>query len=401
MPGNNNVESRAATIGASAFATLPWGQLRLISSIAFLSVAAMMNIAPLLPLVKSDLNLTDTWSALLTSATILTHTLLQLPGGQVTDSLGARRTVQLGVTIMGLAVIATALAPNVPLLLLSRMLIGVGTSLSFVAGLTFTNQVVPADRRVLGQSVFGATASLGILTVLLFSEQVAAVGGWRGTFMVEGIAILIFGWYVALNLRGDGARRNNVSAPWAETVRRGTLYLLGVAHVITYGIFIGVTTWVVTFLFRNHGVGLEWAGPLSALFTISAIVGRLIGGAYSMGRERSVIIWSCLVSAITVGLIPIVPGLWAALLMTILFGWFVSVPFGAIFSYASLTSHRPASGRELSLINFIANIGALVFPPVVGSALDLTGSFTVGFGILALAGLAGSAALVAFLPQAR
>jgi fucose permease len=80
------------------------------------------------------------------------------------------------------------------------------------------------------------------------------------------------------------------------------------------------------------------------------------------------------------------------------FGWFVSVPFGAIFSYAVLLSGRLTSGRELSLINFIANLGALAFPPVVGYALDVTGSFAVGFGSLAAVSLAGTIALAAWLP---
>jgi MFS transporter, ACS family, D-galactonate transporter len=382
----------------SAFSTLPWGQLRLISSVAFLSVAAMMNLAPLLPLIKMDLVLSDTWLALLTSATILTHTLLQMLGGQMTDSLGVRRTVWLGVTFMGVGVLASGFAPSLILLFFCRLAIGVGTALSFVAGLTFTHRVVPAKRRVLGQSVFGAAASLGILVILLTSERLASLGGWRTTLVLEGLFILAFGWYVASRLSDDGSHAGTATSTWGEAIRQRIFYLLGLAHVITYGVFIGLTTWVVTFLYRDHGIGLEWAGPLAALFALSAIGGRLLGGVFSVGRERSVIVLSCLISALATTLLPWLPSIALALLVVALFGWFVSVPFGAIFSFASVASGRPVSGREISVINFIANLGALAFPPLVGLALDLTGSFVVGFGVLGGIGLVGTAVLALALP---
>ena len=260
---------------------------------------------------------------------------------------------------------------------------------------------MPANNRVLGQSVFGAAASLGILVVMLLSERLASVGGWRGAFIIEGIFILGYGWYVGLNLAGSGQHKPAAAVSRRRALGQGIFYVLGIAHVITYGIFIGVTSWIVTFLFRDFGIGLEWAGPLSALLTLGAIVGRLVGGMFSRGREHTVIIVSCVVSTVSVGLLPLVPSLATALLVALVFGWFVSVPFGAIFSYSSLTSGRPASGREISVINFVANTGALAFPPLVGLALDFTGSFVVGFGVLAAIGAVGCGTLMLLLPKPR
>ncbi|MHB1416548.1 MAG: MFS transporter [Chloroflexota bacterium] len=183
--------------GFEAFRTLPWVQLRLIVVIPFLIMVAMLNFAPLLPQVREELGLSNTWVAFLTSATLLTHTFLQLLGGHITDSLGAKRSVTVGIGIAGVAVVASGLAPNLPLLLLSRLLLGVGTAMAFIAGLAFTNGLVSAEKRIPAQSIYGAAASAGVLTMLLFSERVADFGGWRVAFVAEGAAILVFGLLVA------------------------------------------------------------------------------------------------------------------------------------------------------------------------------------------------------------
>jgi hypothetical protein len=114
-----------------------------------------------------------------------------------------------------------------------------------------------------------------------------------------------------------------------------------------------------------------------------------------------VILAAVLGTALATGLLPLAPNAWLAVLLLLALGWFASLPFGALFFYASLLSERLGSARGLSLINFVANIGAFAFPPAVGYALDISGTFVVGFGAISVVGLLGLAALIAWLPRAR
>ncbi|MCL4466246.1 MAG: MFS transporter [Chloroflexi bacterium] len=395
--------TRVTSIGAatSAYAELPWGQLSLSSAAAFLVTAAMLNFAPLVPAVRAEFGISNVWAGLLTSATVLTHTVLQLPAGQVSDSLGSRRTIALGVAIIGLSVLASGFAGGVETLLLWRMLLGVGTAIAFVGGLTYASTLVAPQRRVLAQSVYGAAANLGTLAMLLISERLAAFGGWREALVIEGAATLAIGLLIAWRLQSNGAHAAGPALSWGATLRETPLWLLGLAHLVTYGAFTGVTSWVVTFLWERYGVGLEWAGPLAALLTLGAFLGRLFGGPFSLGRQRTVVVWSCFAAAVSLGWAPLAPSLPLSLLALFAFGWFFSLPFGAVFSYASLVSGRPASGREISFINGVANVGALSFPPLIGYALDSTGSYVAGFGMVAAIGMGVSLALGLWLPRAR
>ena len=48
--------------------------------------------------------------------------------------------------------------------------------------------------------------------------------------------------------------------------------------------------------------------------------------------------------------------------------------FGAIFSYVFLISDKDVPLETSSVINFVANLGALAFPPLIGYLLDVAGS---------------------------
>ena len=379
--------------------SFPWGQLILVSAIPMSAMGAILNFAPLLPLVREEFGITNAWAGMLASSAILAHTLMQLPGGQVADGLGAKRAIGLGLSLIALSVLASGLAPNLPLLLLCRFALGAGTAISFIAGLSFINTVISPGRRVVAQGMFGAAGNLGVLLVLLLSERVAAVGGWRGAFVLEGVLILALVPLSMRRLLPDGKRLRATSPSWSETLRHSHLYLLGLAHVLTYGIFMALATWIATFLWQSRGVGLEWAGPLAAFLALSGVAGRALGGVLSVGRERQVVLLSCFATAFGTLLVPLLPTTPATVLGLLLAGWFASVPFGAIFSYASLISERGTSGRDFSLINFVANVGALVFPPLVGCALDAAESFVLGFGVVGAVGIVGSVAVALWLPR--
>jgi nitrate/nitrite transporter NarK len=300
--------------------------------------------------------------------------------------------------VVAISTMASALAPNMEALLLCRFILGVGTATVFVSALVLVNLVVPPERRVVAQGLFGASANVGVLMVLLFSEGVARWQGWRGVFLIEGVLILGMVWLFASKLRIEGNASRATPPAWGELLRDRPLYLLGLAHTLTYGVFTALSTWMATFLWERYGIGLEWAGPLAALLPASSVVARSIGGALSVGRERQVIVLCSLATAAGVALMPLAPGPIPAVLDLLVLGWSASLPFGAIFSYISLVSPKGASGGGFSLVNFVGNVGALAFPPVIGYALDTTGSFGPGFWLMAAVGMAGGAAVALRLP---
>ena len=139
---------------------IPWGALLLVLSAPLLVMVAMVNFAPLLPMVREEFALSNAWVGALTSATILSHTVLQLPAGHLADRIGAKRLVEVGAGVVAISTMASALAPNMEALLLCRFILGVGTATVFVSALVLVNLVVPPERRVVAQGLFGASANV-------------------------------------------------------------------------------------------------------------------------------------------------------------------------------------------------------------------------------------------------
>ena len=165
-------------------APMPWIQVLLIACGPLVAFASMVNFAPILPIVREEFGLSNSWAGILASATLLSHTILQLPGGQLTDHIGGKRALSLAVTLVGVSLIASGLAPNFALLLVARFILGAGTGLTFIAGIAFIHSVVPPEKRVIAQGVFGGAGNLGVLLVLLFSERIASLVTLRGVFLV-------------------------------------------------------------------------------------------------------------------------------------------------------------------------------------------------------------------------
>ncbi len=364
-----------------------------------LAMGAVLNFAPILPLLQQEFGLTDTWSGALISATILTHTLLMIPGGQIADAIGAKRAMVLGQLIIGASLASAGLSSALGMLLLFRLTLGVGTALSLVSGLAFVNSVVSIDKRPVAQGVYGGGANTGILLALLFSRQLANFGGWRGAFLIESLFALAIASLSAARLRSTPPRPYSSSLRWRDTLSRRPLYLLGLANALTYGSYMAIAAWTATFLWRTDGIDLVLAGPLAAVMGVSAVIARGVGGALSAGRERQIIVGSCLATAASIGLAPLAPGLVLQVSALLVFGWFSSVPFGAIFSITSRESDAASIGRSFGVVTFVSNLGALAFPPIIGYVLDTTASFAFGFGIVAAACVAGSVVLALWLPR--
>ena len=63
--------------------------------------------------------------------------------------------------------------------------------------------------------------------------------------------------------------------------------------------------------------------------------------------------------------------------------WFASINFGAIFQLASRATSPDSMGGLVGFINFLANIGAVLFTLLFGWMKDAAGSFGWSFAVLA------------------
>jgi EmrB/QacA subfamily drug resistance transporter len=148
----------------------------------------IVNIA--LPAAQRDLGFSDASRQWVVTAYALAFGSLLLIGGRVADRLGRRTALLIGVVVFGVGSGLGGAAPDLAVLLIARVLQGVGGALLAPAAVaTVTVTFVDPKERATAFSVFGAIAAVGGALGLLLGGVLTEHVDWRSTLFVNlGIA---------------------------------------------------------------------------------------------------------------------------------------------------------------------------------------------------------------------
>jgi MFS family permease len=112
-----------------------------------------------------------------------------LASGALGDALGRRRTYVVGLAVMGLGALGSALAPWTAVFVGARVLEGLGGAAILACGLAILAHGYPeAADRARATGVWGASVGLGITAGAILAAALDVGSGWRETYVVVGAA---------------------------------------------------------------------------------------------------------------------------------------------------------------------------------------------------------------------
>jgi len=111
--------------------------------------------------------------------------------GFLSEILGRRKIMI--ITILGMAVFTClgGLAPNVPVFIAFRVLVGIFAGAMIPVDLAYLAEIAPAKRRGLIMGSIGVSWPLGSLLATLVASQVLPAFGWRGLFFLAILPALV------------------------------------------------------------------------------------------------------------------------------------------------------------------------------------------------------------------
>ena len=273
---------------------LPHAPLWLLALITFSGTMAMHIFVPALPAVAADLGASTAATQLTLSFYIAGLALGQLVYGPISDHLGRRPVLIVGMAVYALAGLAAMLSPTIHALIAARLFQALGGCAGLVLGRAIVRDSASGGDAARNLSLMNLVVVAGPGLAPLIGSALAAIAGWRSIFVVLctlGVTNLLLTWW--LLPESSGGRRHDwltVLRSYAHLLRsrRFVGYALGGSCATTsiYG-FIGAAPFIfVGELHRPaHEVGIflalivvgVWFGSFTASRLVKKVaIGRLM-----------------------------------------------------------------------------------------------------------------------------
>ncbi|MFB7877517.1 MFS transporter [Nocardia sp. NPDC056064] len=229
--------------------------------------------------IARDLGVREGVVGLSVSVTAVTALLAALGLGAVFPRLD-RRTLLLGLTIAAVASnVLVAVAPNIGLLLVARLLLGVAVGGYWSMALVIAAQLVPAER--LGKAMMIVNAGTTVATVagVPLGVLLSTFAGWRVVFVVAAGLALAAAVTVRLILPPIAPREGIGFAAMGSALRAPGVTPGLVAIVAVIGGHFAGYTYIRPALAELLGAGPAAIPVLLALFGIGGLLGNFVLGS--------------------------------------------------------------------------------------------------------------------------
>ena len=323
---------------------------------------------------------------------------LSIYSGRLTDRIGPRWVIAIGGLCLGSGMILVSLIQNPwQLYLFYGCLAGIGMSVAYVP----CNATVVKwfrRRRGLAVGIAGSGASLGIAGFPPVSEALIARFGWRRTYLLFGIAVLIalnvLAFFIVrdpevLGLQPDGDLEPAadvtpagavVETSWElrEAVQTGAFWML--AGIMVLSLFTIPSVYVHL---PQYARDLQVQVPGSVflmLVGLCALVGNLALGRLSdlLGRRQALLL-SLIVGMLALGGLTVAQGATALYIAAAGFGLYYGTYASLFPAVMADFFGRLHAGALVGLSFTMGSITSAIGPLAMGWVADRTGHYALAF----------------------
>ncbi|HSP15356.1 MAG TPA: MFS transporter [Thermoanaerobaculia bacterium] len=356
-------------------------QLALATGAFAVCFAVFGSVSAMMPILKKTLHLDPVQVSIALAIPVLLGSLGRIPLGILTDRFGGRKVFS--------AVMAVSIIPAVLMgwlhtynqLLLYGFFIGIALA-SFSVGVAFVSRWYPPETQGKALGIYGA-GNIGQSMAAFGAPFIAKALGFSWGFWF--FAALTFVWLVAFLWKAENpvaARPKTYGEAIAPLSERKS-WILSLYYFLTFGGFVAMSIYLPTFLTELFKLSPTDAGLRTAGFVVLATGMRPVGGilADKVGGQR-VLMWVFPITAIMAGFMAfphMITFTTGALGMAAAIGLGNGAVFRLVPEYFPKTV-----GSVTGLVGAAGGLGGFFPPLVLGLVKRETGSFTIGFALLAV-----------------
>jgi ACS family hexuronate transporter-like MFS transporter len=259
-----------------------WGVLALL----FLSIAVNLfdrqTLSVLAPLLREELNLSNTEYSYILFSFLLGLTVAQVPAGMWLDRKGPRFGLPILMLWWSTANGLHALARNVTHFCGLRFLLGAGESGNYSAGVKVISAWFPARERALAGGLFNSGTVIGAFAAPWCIVKLSSAFGWRMAFVVPSVlgALWIVPWLLFFRDRG-GEGGTLAKTPALSLLRLRPVWGAMLMRALSGPVVHFYWYWLPEYLRRERHFSMETIGLLAGIPFLFAGLGNILGGWFS------------------------------------------------------------------------------------------------------------------------
>jgi NNP family nitrate/nitrite transporter-like MFS transporter len=338
--------------------------------------------------IAEDFGLTASQKGLMIAVPILSASFLRVLVGFLSDRFGARRTGTISMALVLAPLLWGWLAAsNFYHVLALGVLLGIAGS-SFAVALPLASRWYPPEKQGIVMGIAGAGNS-GTVIASLLAPRLAESVGWHGVFGLLAIPVAVVALTFALLARESPNQPppQNATA-YFRLLREPDAWWFCLLYSITFGGFVGLSSFLGIFFRDQYGLDKVMAGNLTAMCVFAGSLLRPFGG-YVADRAGGIHMLALVFPAVALWIFGVsqLPALPAAVAFLVLGMGCLGMGNGAVFQLVPQRFGREI-GVATGLVGAAGGLGGFLLPSLLGSLKDYTGSYAWGFVLFSGASVA-------------
>jgi MFS family permease len=358
----------------------------LLGAAVFLNYVDRGAIGIAAPLMKSELGLSEEAYGLAFSAFFWIYAPVQFFAGWLCDRFSVYKLMAAGILLWAASTLAMGFAGGFASLLILRIMLGVGESISFPGSSKIIARHVPPERRGVANAAVAAGIALGPAVGTLAGGIILGHWGWRAIFLGFAVVTLIWllPWAQTVQaLPTSGHQDEGKRVPIGVLLKKWPLWSMSIVHSLGNYCFYFLLAWLPLFLTKSRGFSI---GEMTFLATLGYAVQGVCALSYGhfsdwwtrSGRSeaacrRGMMVGSQSLAAIAIlGLAFAQSAVVIGILLCLAGAASASLSLN-LYAIAQMFAGPRASGTWVGVQNAIGNLSGIIGPIVTGIVVQRAG----------------------------
>ena len=364
----------------------PFLPLSLLVGVFYVNIVCRVAIAPLLPVIKIDLQLGLSKAGSLFFLLALGYCTGLFISGYITARLSHRKAILLSAGVMGVAMISMSQTTSLVWIYLSLVIAGLSAGFYLPSGIAIITGLVPKEHWGRALAFHELAPNLGFVSAPLLAEAFLRLVSWRGTLALMGSWSILIG-LIFLFWGREGDHKGEAPRFYAMKgiLRQPFFWMMTAFFIVSIGASFGTYSMMPLFLVSERGMSRELANTILSGARATGLLTLFLSGWITdrAGHKQAMVLFVS-ITGVLILLIGLIHNPRLTPLLVILQAASAVGTFPA--GFAMLSTVLPPSSRNLgvSLVILIGYLlGGGVFPWGLGYIAEKI-SFSWGFTLLGL-----------------